>query len=130
MEDLIKVLIVDDDVNICETLQDILIEKGGYMVTVAHSGVEAISLAKEYVQDMIFLDMRLPVMSGLEIYLAIREFDAKVPVIIMTAYQFELKHCVDEALLKGAQACIHKPVDAEVVFKVLEEAGKNRGEHA
>ena len=128
MTDLIKVLIVDDDVNICETLKDILIEKGGYVVTVAHNGVEAISFAKKYAQDMIFLDMRLPVMSGLEIYLAIREFDSKVPVIIMTAYQFELKHCVDEALVKGAQACIHKPVDAEVVFKVLEEAGKNRGE--
>ena len=129
MTDLIKVLIVDDDVNICETLKDILIEKGGYVVTVAYNGVEAISFAKKYAQDMIFLDMRLPVMSGLEIYLAIREFDSKVPVIIMTAYQFELKHCVDEALVKGAQACIHKPVDAEVVFKVLEEVGKNRGEH-
>ena len=120
MTDLVKVLIVDDDVNICETLKDILIEKSGYTVTVAHNGEEALSFAKQQTQDMIFLDMRLPTMSGLEIYLAIREFDSKVPVIIMTAYQFELKQCVDEALVKGAQACIHKPVDAEAVFKILE----------
>jgi DNA-binding NtrC family response regulator len=120
MVDKMKILIVDDDVNICETLKDILEEKG-HVVTMANDGETAVSIAKKDPQDIIFLDMRLPTMNGLETYIATRKFDSKVVVVLMTAYQRELKSFVEEALAKNAYACIYKPFNPEVVINTVEE---------
>ena len=116
-----KILIVDDDVNICEILKDILEEKG-YEVTTVNDGGSAIDCARNSAQDVILLDMRLPDMNGLETYRVIRKFDSAVLVAFMTVYKYEWKRCEEEAMKEGAFACIYKPFNVEEVFDILEES--------
>ncbi len=126
MADKMKILIVDDDVNICETLKDIL-EEEGHLISVANDGEAAINIIKNDHQDIIFLDMKLPAMNGLGVCLFARNFNPEIPVVIMTAYQQELKSSVAEALKRGAYACIYKPFDVKVFFDILEEVkGKEK----
>ena len=120
-----NVLIVDDDINLCETLKDILEEKG-YFVTLVNNGEDAISAAKSNPQDIIFLDMRLPTLNGLQTYIATRKVDSKVTVVLMTAYQQEMKKCVEEALMKKAYACLYKPFDPKKVLGIIEEIMKEK----
>jgi len=65
------ILLVDDDPDACVTFKDIL-EAKGYQVGTALSGEEAIEIARENRHDMIFIDMKLPTINGLQTYLAIR----------------------------------------------------------
>ena len=62
------ILIVDDDLSTCETLMDVLEEKG-YHIARASSGQEAIKKVREARFDIVFIDVKMPVMNGLETYL-------------------------------------------------------------
>ena len=81
--DKIKMLIVDDEVNICELI-GLYANKEGYESTFAHDGEEAISLFKKENPDIIILDIMLPKKDGFEVLKEIRE-ESLVPVIMLTA---------------------------------------------
>lgn len=78
-----KILIVDDDVNICELIEVYLI-KEGYKVFKAHDGETALRLYKEKQVDLILLDIMMPVMDGYSVLKEIRK-DTQTPVIMLTA---------------------------------------------
>ena len=115
-----KILIIDDDIHICETLKDIL-EEDGHRITTVNDGETAVSIVQKDPPDVIFLDMRLNTMNGLETYLATRKIDPKITVVLMTAYQRELKSCVDEALRNGAYTCVYKPFQPKEILEILKE---------
>ncbi len=77
------VLIVDDDVNICE-LQRLYLEKENFQVTVCHDGKKAVELFKEKAPDIVILDIMLPGMDGWEVCREIRKFSA-IPIIMLSA---------------------------------------------
>ncbi len=77
------VLIVDDDVNICE-LQRLYLEKENFQVTVCYDGKKAIELFKEKAPDIVILDIMLPGMDGWEVCREIRKFSA-IPIIMLSA---------------------------------------------
>ena len=77
------VLIVDDDVNICE-LQRLYLEKENFQVTVCYDGKKAIELFKERAPDIVILDIMLPSMDGWEVCREIRKFSA-IPIIMLSA---------------------------------------------
>ncbi len=81
--DKIKMLIVDDEVNICELI-GLYANKEGYESIFAHDGEEAISLFKKENPDIIILDIMLPKKDGFEVLKEIRE-ESLVPVIMLTA---------------------------------------------
>ena len=114
------ILVVDDDPNTCETFKDIL-EAKGYQVGTALGGEEAIEIARENRYDMIFIDMRLPTINGLQTYLALREINPQVVAVMMTAYRREVGDLVEEALKKDAYTCLYKPFDVEEVMKLVDE---------
>ena len=62
-----KILIVDDDINFCGTLSKIMSRKG-YETTSADSGSKALVLVKEKEFNMVLMDIKMPVMNGLEVY--------------------------------------------------------------
>ena len=66
-----SVLIVDDDANVCTTLSNIL-EKKDYVTTVVNNGQRAVELSKEKPFDVILMDVKMPVMSGVETYKKIK----------------------------------------------------------
>jgi DNA-binding NtrC family response regulator len=114
------VLVVDDDPNTCTTFKYVL-EAKGYQVGTALSGEEAIEMARESEYDMIFIDMKLPTMNGLQTYLAIREVNPQVVAVMMTAYRREMGDLVDEALEKDAYTCLYKPFDVDQMIKLVGE---------
>jgi two-component system response regulator HydG len=119
------ILVVDDDPGTCITLRNILAKKG-YEVGIAPSGEEAIVLARQKAYDILFIDMKLPVLNGLETYLAIREINPQAVAIMMTAYRQEMAGLVEEALHNQAYTCFYKPLDIEELLRLVEEIGKRK----
>lgn len=114
------ILIVDDDPGTCTTLKNILLKKG-YQVGIAHDGEKAITMAQKKIYDIVFIDLKLPTINGLEVYLKIKEIDPKLVAIIMTGYRKEMTDLVEEALNNNAYACIFKPLDIEKLLMLLEK---------
>jgi CheY-like chemotaxis protein len=82
-----RVLVIDDDVDICEVIQASLELVAGIEVTVASSGQEGLTIAAVELPDAILLDMRLPDMDGIAVFQALQA-DPKtqqIPVVFLTA---------------------------------------------
>ena len=114
------VAIVDDDPNICKTMKSIL-ERKGYGVNTCLTGEEVIALAKERRYDAFCVDMKLPVLNGLEVYLEIKKINPKAVVIMMTAYRQEMDELIKQGIKDGAYACLYKPFDIDEAVRIIEE---------
>jgi DNA-binding NtrC family response regulator len=114
------ILIVDDDLSTCESLMDVLKEKG-YRIAKASNGQEAITMVREAEFDLVFIDVKMPVMNGLEIYLTLKKIRPEIKVIMMTGYRQEVQGLVEEAIKSNAYTCIYKPFNVEKVLKLLGE---------
>ncbi|WP_181350205.1 response regulator transcription factor [Thalassobacillus sp. CUG 92003] len=111
MDDLIKILVIEDDSDINRLLCNI-INKNGYSSKAAYSGSEAAIYLENQKWDMILLDLMLPGLSGEQILLNLNQA-SHVPVIIISAKQ-EMQTKVD-SLRTGADDYITKPFDVEEV---------------
>ncbi|HEY7034986.1 MAG TPA: response regulator, partial [Thermomicrobiales bacterium] len=80
-----KLLVVDDEPNVLYSLEMGLADDD-LAVVAARSGREAIALVKTEVPDAAIVDVRLPDMSGLDVFDAVRLIDPKLPVVLITAY--------------------------------------------
>ncbi len=116
----VLILVVDDDPGTCVTLKNIL-SKRSYTVGIAFTGEEAIAIAQKKVHDIIFIDMKLPTINGLETYLAIKEVNPEAVVIMMTAYRQEMAKLVEEALRSSAYTCLYKPFDMKKLVELVDE---------
>jgi len=113
-----SVLIVDDNENLCKTLSFILNRKG-YTTTTAHDGPDAIKQTEETPFDLTLMDIKMPLMNGVEAYKKIKRLRPKAAVVMMTAYSVE--ELVQEALEEGAFGIIYKPLDIDKVISLIEE---------
>ncbi len=123
MREKTSILIVDDNLSLCRTMS-LVLERKGYAVTNAKDGPEAIKRVKKSPFDMIFLDIKMPLMDGVETYKRIKKVRPEVVVVMMTAYAVE--DLVQDALKEGAYGIIYKPLDIEKVVGLIEEAKKAR----
>lgn len=114
------IMVVDDDPATCTTFKNILVRKG-YAVGLAGTGEEAIAMAREKAYDIIFIDIKLPSINGLETYLAIKKINPQAVAIVMTAYRQEVGDLVEEALNNHAYTCVYKPLDMEEVLNLVDE---------
>lgn len=78
-----KILVVDDDINICELLR-LYIEKEGYEVVIANDGGQAVTKFKTEKPDLIMLDIMLPVLDGWQVCREVRK-TSQCPIIMLTA---------------------------------------------
>lgn len=117
-----RVLIVDDDISFASGLLDILNEMGYDAITV-NSGEEALEKVKEVSFDVILMDIKMPVMNGVETYKRIKKISPQTVVIMMTAYSVE--DLIKDALKEGAYGVVYKPLDIEKVIKMIEIAKKD-----
>ena len=98
MAEPIRVLLVDDEPDFQETIAFWLTAKG-YQVSKARSGQDALAILKENHQDVVFLDVNMPVMDGIETLRRIRAINKSLPVILVTA-----SNLTDENQYAGAKA--------------------------
>ena len=116
------VLIVDDERTLARAVKAFLSE-AGYEAEVAGDGERALELLPNLRPDVVFSDVRLPGMSGIDLLRRIREFDPAIPVIIMTAYG-TIEGAV-EAVKLGAFDYMKKPVDLEELKLLADRAREN-----
>ncbi len=119
MNELPKVLVVDDDLDTCQNLKDILSDMG-YEVDVAQDGPTALKMVQNTPYDVALLDLKMPGMDGLTLYREIRKLRAGTVAMIVTAYS--TPETTSEALAAGAWRVMSKPVDFSQLLPLLAEA--------
>jgi DNA-binding NtrC family response regulator len=124
-----KILIVDDEANLRETLAEILSARG-YSVLEAEDGATAVRLLREVAPDLVFTDWKMPNMGGEELLHFLRNEPrlASIPVIVITA--FGSSHNAIEAVRLGAYDFVTKPFDLDDIIltaqRALEHSSLNR----
>jgi two-component system, NtrC family, response regulator HydG len=114
-----RILVVDDDVDTCRNLSDILTDLG-YHVDVAHDGLAALELVRNRAYDVALLDLKMPGMDGLTLYREMKKLRAGTVAIIVTAYATAATKA--EALAAGAASVLAKPVDLGKLIGLVDEA--------
>ncbi len=113
-----KILIVDDDKLLQNSLDTILSEK--YDTLIAGSGEEALRLLPLHSIDLVLLDIRLPGINGIETLSRIRQLNGQAVVIMMTAYE-DVKSVISSMKL-GAFDYLVKPLDIEELDLIIERS--------
>jgi CheY-like chemotaxis protein len=112
-----KVLVVDDDAVVGRSIDRVLTEQGA-RVSTAHDGEEAIRRFGHENYDLVFADIKMPGMDGLEVTSRLKEMNPGTPVVIITGYGTEAAEARAEEL--GVEAFIHKPLTPDVVVEIAE----------
>ena len=107
-----KILIVDDDENICELLR-LYLEKDGFDTIVANDGEQAVDFAAKYSPDLILLDIMLPKLDGWQVCREIRK-TSETPIIMLTAKGETFDKILGLEL--GADDYVSKPFDTKEVI--------------
>ena len=103
-----KILVIDDERSIRSTLKDIL-EYEKYEVSEAEDGLKGLELAQKDTFDMIFCDIKMPKMDGIEVLQKIMEINDEIPVVMISGHG-NIDTAV-ECIKKGAFDYIAKPID-------------------
>jgi two-component system, OmpR family, alkaline phosphatase synthesis response regulator PhoP len=121
------ILIIDDEASLRQTLARIL-QRAGFEVTTAVNGKDGLALISEQLFDLIYLDIRMPDVSGLDLLKTIHEKSPELPIILFTA-QPDVNSAV-EALRRGATDYLLKPLNPQTVIdrtkSILENQQKER----
>ncbi len=113
-----RILVVDDERDNCANLADILSDCG-HEVTVAFDGPSALDRMREAAFDLALLDLKMPGMSGLELYREIKNLHQATVAVIVTA--FATSETAAEALQAGAFEILPKPVDVTALMRTLDQ---------
>ncbi|MBN2407872.1 MAG: response regulator [Elusimicrobia bacterium] len=107
---MIKIVIIEDDSLIRNSLRTFFMEKE-YEIYSADNGMRGLDIVKEIVPHVVFLDIGLPDISGLDVLAQIKSFDKTIRVIMVSAMSGE--DTIKEALRRGASDYITKPFTME-----------------
>jgi len=119
-----KILIVDDDVNICELLR-LYLEKDGFETIVANDGGVAVKYAEKFSPDLILLDIMLPTLDGWQVCREIRKH-SETPIIMLTAKGETFDKILGLEL--GADDYVCKPFDTKEVIARIKAVLRRSGE--
>src|SRR5271170_5467530 len=118
-----RVLVVDDEPSARSGLEKLL-RQDGYTVDVAGDGAAALAIAAERPPDVALTDLKMPGMDGVELLTKLREQDAALPVLVVTAFG-DVTSAV-RAMRAGADDYLTKPVDFDALLLSLERALQRR----
>ncbi len=114
------VLVADDDPDSAETLREAL-EAKGYSVAVARDGAAALEIARTKVVDLLVLDLRLPVLSGLEVFVELRREGRCIPTVVVTGYAREEITSIETLRRLAVTGVLTKPFDAQALLTAVDE---------
>jgi DNA-binding response OmpR family regulator len=113
---MLRLLVVDDEVDICGFVKGFFSERG-FAVTSAYNGVEALEAVERERPDIMLLDVKMPVMDGLETLRRIRENSGTMMVIMITA--IDEAETAEQAWAHGVTEYITKPLVLEQLEKTV-----------
>lgn len=112
-----KIFVIDDNKSIYELFNRGL-NKTGFKIDYADNGHDALQILRWQDFDIIFLDIVMPKMYGLEVIRNIKKIKHKMPtVVMMTGYSS--KELIEEALKLGAVCCMRKPFEIEELLDIV-----------
>lgn len=118
MQNQFNILVVDDEPGIRITLAGIL-EDEGYNVVVAEDGYQGIVAAEKMNFKIAFIDMKMPGINGIETFKEIKRISPDTIIFFMTAFLAE--ETLNEAAKLETQAILYKPLDLDLILKILKE---------
>ncbi|MEG0795163.1 MAG: sigma-54 dependent transcriptional regulator [Odoribacter sp.] len=114
-----KILVIDDERSIRNTMKDILTFEG-HEVILAENGLEGLVAVKSNKPEIVFCDIKMPKMEGIEVLERIKEFTSDLPVVMISGHA-----TIDtaiEAIKKGAYDFIEKPLDLNRILITIKNA--------
>jgi DNA-binding response OmpR family regulator len=118
-----KILVVDDDPGMLDTLMDVL-SATGYETSVAASGNAALEMAQAGRFDLVLMDVQMPGLNGVQILHALRVLDPTIVVIMMTAYTGD--ELVAESQRTTGFSVLSKPLDLDQVLPLVKSIVSSR----
>jgi DNA-binding NtrC family response regulator len=115
----LKILVVDDEKSVCDVLEDAL-AKHGHLVETQPSGELALETARKRSFDVVFLDIKMPGLNGVETLKQMRQLLPEAEFIMITS------DLVDESLSSGAFICLSKPFGLNQVTDVIKDLARQR----
>jgi len=110
--------VVDDDLALLETLQDILTDDGRDVVA-AIDGFDAIEQASSTTFSLVLMDIRMPGINGVETFPRIKSIQPDCVVVMMTG--FAVEELIKQALSEGAYTVLRKPLDVEQLLEIVNQ---------
>ena len=116
MKENFNILVVDDDFPLADSLADILKDEG-YNAIPLESGVLALETIKTMDVHLVIMDIKMPVLNGVETYKRMKKMKTPIPVIMMTAYTTD--ELINEAIKEGVYAALNKPLNLENLIAMV-----------
>ena len=111
-----KILVVDDNKDFADVFCDIL-KSNSYKVESCYGGAQAVAIIKNDKYDILFLDIRMPNMDGIETLKEVKKLSPDTTVIMMTGYSVD--EMVHKALEAKASDIIYKPFEIDKVLTLI-----------
>lgn len=111
-----NILVVDDEPGM-RALFSFMLGAKGFEVRTASNGEEALKNVKSSPYDLVFLDVRMPYMNGVEVLRALKELRPSIAVVMMTGYAVE--QLLNEAISAGAKGYLRKPFTIEELMNSI-----------
>jgi CheY-like chemotaxis protein len=114
----LRVLVADNDERVRRSAHAIL-GRWGCIVETARDGQEALTMARLSTYDAVLADIRLPDLSGYEVYRQLREAQPQSRVILMTSYGYDPSHAIVKARQDGLRFVLYKPFRIDQMMDAL-----------
>ncbi len=118
-----RVLVVDDEDILRETVRDVLCGYGCCVAT-AVDGAAAIQLISEQPFDLVLSDIKMPRKNGYEVFAAAKEANPSTPVILTTGFGYDPNHTIIRARREGLAAVLFKPFKVDQLLSEIRSALK------
>jgi DNA-binding NtrC family response regulator len=120
-----RILVIDDEEAVRKSFI-LSLEDDGYDVDTAASGEEGIRSIKKNRPDLIFLDLKMPGMNGVDTLREVRKIDKNVPVYIVTAFLKEFLDLLNAAVKQGVKfEILNKPIESQQIRAIVKAALEN-----
>ena len=125
-----RILVVDDDLGVCQSLRDLLTQEG-CDVLVATGGREALEKLEKERVDLVLSDVVMPDLDGHELFNRVHDEHPGVPVVLMTAFHFDKDHIIKRSRLAGLEDVLYKkPIDPPRLRDIIKRHARRRPEAA
>jgi PAS domain S-box-containing protein len=122
----IRILVVDDDLGVCQSLRDLLTQEG-CEVLVATGGREAIGRLENVSVDLVVSDVVMPDLDGYQLFQEIKRRHPGLPVVLMTAFHFDKDHVIKRSRLAGLEDVVYKkPIDPPRLREIIKRHARRQ----